>query len=56
MIVKLASYGFMMASSSFASSCLVPSLEYPDIPNKYCHLLLPSLKQVLCMWQQKARD
>ena len=35
-----------MASSSFASSSLVSSLEYPDIPDKYCHLLLPSLKQV----------
>ena len=36
MIVKLASFGFWMASSSFASSCLVSSSEYPDIPDKYC--------------------
>ena len=36
MIVKLASFGFWMASSSFASSSLVSSSEYPDIPDKYC--------------------
>ena len=34
MIVKLAS--FWMASSSFASSSLFDSSEYPDIPDKYC--------------------
>ena len=37
MIVKLASFGFLdpMTSSSFASSSLVSSSEYPDIPDKY---------------------
>ena len=38
MIVKLASFGFWMASSSFVSSSLVSSSEYPDILDKYCPL------------------